>query len=301
MITVNSDPYKLWGDNYMPPGPQPAPTPDEPKNYLAFEALENGTFSFTFSEDVSGEQILSEISFSLDNGANWTTEQFTQGTEKTITTPLINAGDKVLWKANGFTGSEWYGCVFSSTSNYNISGNIMSLIYGDDFEDKNFDENIDALNFAGLFGYTNVVSAGDLVLPNNVISGVYTNMFNGCESLTTAPDLPATTLEIMCYQNMFNGCKSLTTAPDLIAETLVESCYYGMFSGCESLNYIKALFLTDPMEAGDNQALEVWIDGIATTGTFVYNPNAEWTQEEDWQYNYYTLPDPENWKYVAAE
>jgi hypothetical protein len=47
-------------------------------------------------------------------------------------------------------------------------------------------------------------------------------MFNGCGSLTTAPQLPATTLEASCYLLMFYGCASLTTAPQLPATTLAE-------------------------------------------------------------------------------
>jgi hypothetical protein len=41
----------------------------------------------------------------------------------------------------------------------------------------------------------------------------YVNMFSGCTSLTTAPELPATTLAYACYQQMFVGCTSLTEAP----------------------------------------------------------------------------------------
>jgi len=45
-------------------------------------------------------------------------------------------------------------------------------------------------------------------------------MFQGCTKLTTAPDLPSTTLAISCYQSMFKGFPSLITAPDLPAESL---------------------------------------------------------------------------------
>ena len=34
---------------------------------------------------------------------------------------------------------------------------------------------------------------------------------------------------------MFNGCTSLTAAPELPATTLTKDCYYAMFSGCTSL------------------------------------------------------------------
>jgi hypothetical protein len=63
----------------------------------------------------------------------------------------------------------------------------------------------------------------------------YEGMFIGCTSLTTAPELPSTTLAQSCYQGMFNGCSSLTTAPELPATTLAGSCYSSMFNGCRSL------------------------------------------------------------------
>ena len=60
-------------------------------------------------------------------------------------------------------------------------------------------------------------------------------MFQGCTSLTTAPELPATTLAEYCYYDMFSGCTSLTQAPELPAKTLAYSCYGSMFRGCPSL------------------------------------------------------------------
>lgn len=66
-------------------------------------------------------------------------------------------------------------------------------------------------------------------------SRCYIYMFYGCSSLTTAPELPATTLTNLCYDSMFGNCSSLTIAPELPATTLVRSCYRGMFSGCSSL------------------------------------------------------------------
>ena len=65
-----------------------------------------------------------------------------------------------------------------------------------------------------------------------------------CMSLTTAPELPATTLVSRCYCNMFYRCIWLTTVPELRATTLAEGCYQYMFSGCVNLNSI-AMFATD--------------------------------------------------------
>ena len=101
----------------------------------------------------------------------------------------------------------------------------------------------------------------------------YSYMFNGCTSLTTAPELPATTLDQSCYNSMFGGCTSLTTAPELPATTLANSCYESMFGGCTTLNYIKAMFTTTPSSTYTSN----WVNGVASTGTFVKNSAAEWT------------------------
>jgi hypothetical protein len=97
-------------------------------------------------------------------------------------------------------------------------------------------------------------------------------MLYGCTSLTTAPELPATTLASDCYYQMFYGCTSLTTAPELPATTLVDYCYGHMFNGCTSLNYIKAMFTTTPSDSYTRQ----WVEGVSSTGTFVKNSAATW-------------------------
>ena len=60
-------------------------------------------------------------------------------------------------------------------------------------------------------------------------------MFNGCSSLTQAPELPATTLASECYDGMFINCSSLTKAPELPATTLANWCYGSMFLNCYAL------------------------------------------------------------------
>ncbi len=63
----------------------------------------------------------------------------------------------------------------------------------------------------------------------------FSYMFSGCTSLTTAPELPATSLTEDCYEGMFSGCTGLTTAPNLPATSLASECYEYMFSGCTGL------------------------------------------------------------------
>jgi hypothetical protein len=63
----------------------------------------------------------------------------------------------------------------------------------------------------------------------------FINLFMGCTALTTAPELPATTLADDCYAGMFSGCSSLTTAPELPATNLAFGCYCKMFEECTNL------------------------------------------------------------------
>jgi hypothetical protein len=97
-------------------------------------------------------------------------------------------------------------------------------------------------------------------------------MFAVCTNLTTAPELPATTLADKCYQYMFEDCTNLTTAPELPATTLASYCYNQMFQGCTSLNYIKML-ATDISATG---CLSRWVSNVCPTGTFVKSKDATW-------------------------
>ena len=78
---------------------------------------------------------------------------------------------------------------------------------------------------------------GDISLANDC----YSKMFNGCTSLTQAPELTATTLARSCYYSMFNGCTSLTQAPELPVTTLISYCYDSMFYNCTSLTQAPSL------------------------------------------------------------
>lgn len=122
--------------------------------------------------------------------------------------------------------------------------------------------------FSGCSSLVNAPALPATTLANNC----YRDMFNGCTSLTTAPKLPATTLANNCYMSMFQNCTSLTTAPVLPARTLADSCYSSMFQDCSNLNYIKAMFTTTP---SGNYTM-YWVNGVASTGTFVKNSAATW-------------------------
>jgi len=196
--------------------------------YLTFEAITSGTFSFSTNN----------IQYSTNNGSSWTT--LTAGSS----TPTVAAGNKIMWKQTGLTPTSSSGIgTFSSTGNFNISGNVMSLHYGDDFASQT---SLSGKNYAfkSLFkNCTGLVSAESLTIPALTLSNnCYYEMFISCTSLTTAPKiLPAITLTYECYRVMFQDCSSLTTAPLLPATTLAENCYRNMFTACVSLSNLPTL------------------------------------------------------------
>ena len=76
-------------------------------DYLTFEALESGTFTMTISSYVDSTHMTS-VSYSVDDGTTWTTTQI-DDTNQVITTPTINAGEKVLWKGIGTKTTVYQG------------------------------------------------------------------------------------------------------------------------------------------------------------------------------------------------
>lgn len=182
---------------------------------FTIEALGTGLISWNLSNQT--------LQYSK-NGGSWET----MNSETSI--PVVD-GDEIQFKG---VNENYQQMTVSSTANFNVVGNIMSLTDGDNFK------NADSINesaFYGLFsGCTTLLSARYLKLPiMELASNCYSNMFQGCTNMISAPNLPATTLASNCYSTMFNGCTSLIAAPELPATTVETYCYYGMFNGCTSL------------------------------------------------------------------
>lgn len=205
--------------------PEPAPYSQD---YFTFVAeADNLTIGLAYAED-------NVFQYSTDSGATWSDLTNNQSTSS------VNSGETIMFKASGLTKHSYYGIgVLTPSVNAMVQGNIMSLVYGDNFARKT-SLAIDS-QFAALFwNATKLTSAENLIMP-------------------------ATTLRSMCYAEMFNGCTSLTTAPTLPATTLVDGCYYYMFMSCTSLNYIKCL----ATNISTSNSTYKWVSGVARTGTFV--------------------------------
>lgn len=229
-----------------------------------------------------------EVFYSTDQ-QNWSSMGSTSTTAITATIP---ANSKLYLKAN----TDKWGVsenVFNKIStgyNFNVGGNIMSLLYSDNFDGAVFGSN-NTYAFVFLFDGSHIQSAANLILPSNTVdycydhlfsnsslttppvlpattmtNVCYKSMFEWCTSLTQAPALPATTLARSCYDSMFQGCSSLTTAPELPATTLARSCYYGMFSGCISLTQAPVLPATTLVN-DCYTAMFLWCTSLTTAPT----------------------------------
>lgn len=206
--------------------------------YFTIESLENNN-TITFTKGSSSAPA-NTFYYSLDDGATWTSSNAT-------TSWTLQSGERVklkatanAWSASNAIANCWN---FSSSNKLNIYGNIMSLLYGDNFIGQT---TLNARAFMHLFYQLNkLINASNLILPATTLAErCYSDMFYGCTSLTYLPSLPATTLAIGCYASMFSGCTSLTYSPSLNATTLVESCYDNMFYGCSLLTAAPTLNAT---------------------------------------------------------
>ena len=220
--------------------------------YLTLVPLENGSFKFTSRTNQT-------VDYSTNNGRTWST------LESDVYTEEINAGTKVIWRANLSASTSAGSGTFSSTCDFNVKGNILSMAFGDDFTDKT---DLTGKNhvFTDLFKESNAINAYGLqlvadVLPIDCYRGLffhcrklkkgvkklpaktlgercYHGMFGGCTSLITPPISigdSGTTMARSACTDMFMDCVSLTKAPKLPITKAIHSCYYQMFYGCTSL------------------------------------------------------------------
>ena len=125
------------------------------------------------------------------------------------------------------------------------TGDIRTLVDWENYATAS----TETARFCRLFnGCTTLTTAPEL--PATTLANYcYEGMFYDCYALTTAPELPATTLAEHCYQSMFHSCASLTTAPELPATILAKYCYNGMFHSCHALTTTPVLPATTLAEA----------------------------------------------------
>lgn len=229
------------------------------KQYLTFEALETGTFTLVVPAAVDSTYMTS-ISYSTDNGTTWV-DTTIGNTAQTIITPTIAQGEKVLWKGIGKQTCKYpYNTVFNNTIMFNVSGNIMSLLYGDNFIGQTSFASGSEQNFERLFYSNNKIkSAENLILPATTLApSCYNSMFEHCIGLKYSPALPATTLAAGCYANMFNTCLALDNITMLATDISANNCLYSWVNGVAANGtFTKATSMTT-LPSGDSGIPSGW-------------------------------------------
>lgn len=200
--------------------------------YLTFTATEdNSSISLTIA---AGAPTTAVLEYSLNGGS------FMAYTVGNVIS--LNSGDYIKMKrVSGVVSylnqsSKYYKFVMTGT--IEASGNIMSLI----------DASCESLT-AGQF--------------------CFYQLFHGCTSLTTAPEMPATSLQNGAYYMTFYNCNKLIIAPELPALTVPQNGYRQTFQGCSRLKYVK----TYMNNISASNCLLRWLDSVASTGTFVCDRN----------------------------
>lgn len=85
---------------------------------------------------------------------------------------------------------------------------------------------------------------------------------------------PTSISRIYCYYSMFRECTNLTSAPELPATTLAPGCYRNMFSGCIKLKVNTSSgtkIFTCPSTIPSNAVYDMFLN---TGGTFTGSPTA---------------------------
>ena len=263
--TFVSAPYADWEGKIPSTWAQEDEYEQYKNMYLTFEVLSGGTIGWIAS---GGTSYAKTIDYRINSG-EW------NSITSTASRAFINVsgGDIVEFRGSNIsyaTAKDKYSAFDGGTATYNAYGNIMSLIYGDNFIGKTSFSG-GSYNFCSLFKYSKVESAEFLVLPALTLTEhCYRAMFSFATLLEVAPYLPATTLARNCYWYMFEETL-ISKAPILYALTIPVEGYGNMFVRCSNLSYVEC-YATD---RSATNATQTWVNGASGRGVFVKNESME--------------------------
>lgn len=197
----------------------------------------------------------STFSYSTDGGTTWSSFSLATGQTQTIAT-LASGDTLMIYGTNTTLGSNYnYGHYFRGTGDYEVRGEISSLLNGSDLTDTEIGSaSTRQYTFAQLFsGDTHLTSAENLKISSESLPrSCFNSTFRDCTSLVKAPTtLPSTVLGDSCYSSMFEGCTSLSKVPSEISFT---SAQYDTFQRMFCMNRnskVSAAMTESPKLFGD--------------------------------------------------
>ena len=179
----------------------------------------------------------SPTSVTLETSTDWSTwNTYIFGNAITLT----NVWDRVFFRNTSETTTRFNSTgdnryQFVMTGSIAWSWDITSLL------NKNWTDTLSDYCFINLFEDCKELTTAPELPATTLARSCYYHMFYWCTSLTATPELPATTLAAQCYKYMFEWCTSSTTATSLPATTLVAGCYENMFNWCSNLTTLPKL------------------------------------------------------------
>ena len=200
------------------------------------------------------------FSYSKDSGTTWTTARFSnfEDQHSMVAKIPMNAGETVLLKSTDFplvstnaelrtyvndsgdttaqygliTELDYYQNVSSADTVYTVQGNIMSLVYGDNFSGQT---TLDK-RFYGLFGSCKgLVDASNLVLPATeaTVTSAYTRMFQYSD-ITGGPFVALQSIPDRGCDRMYYNCKNINTVYLPYVETIGNDGIYRILNSAKA-------------------------------------------------------------------
>ena len=183
-----------------------------------------------FMMKTNGNYNISGLEYSVNFG-DWTTVE----ANKEVTFGGTNGDLRLRGTNTDGTASalDKYSTITFTDSNVPVActGDIRTLLDWDNYTTVNTENAM----FINLFENCSVLTSAPELPATSLAYNCYYCMFLGCKNLKSAPKLPAKALANQCYAYMFARCTNLKTAPKLPAKTARMYCYVSMFSGCTNL------------------------------------------------------------------
>ena len=141
-----------------------------------------------------------------------------------------------------------YSLDFCNTWNNYVVGNVIRLNANDVVYFRATSSNA---TFCHSNDYYKFVMTGKIAADGNIMSLLsyrlnqttvpdyfFMHLFRDCNSLVSAPQLPAMTVGKYGYARLFNGCKNLESMPELPANNISQGSYTMMYANCTKLKTV---------------------------------------------------------------
>jgi surface protein len=265
--------------------------------YLTFEALEDNSGVYIFKrKDPTIERTIN-LQYSLDSGETWSSYTMPDANASGATISL-SKGQSVMFKGNnpeGYNETYWDNSNFqiklahrfNCCGNCKLYGNVMSLIYDDNFIDKTEVPNNGS--FGMLFVNNTGITEAVITFPENYNSkkmgySIFANCsnlktivfecgdfqdaiyFGNCDSKLNACHLNIRLNNCTSCKSMFNGCKSLTSLDLSKWNTSNVTNMEFMFNQCSGLTSVGDLSKWDTNNVTNMQIMFSECYGLTSVG-----------------------------------